>query len=167
VAQQAASLPTGDGTGLPAGRHRVGHGRVAQRLVGEQPGDRRQAAVDCGRRVAGVAPVADREHVVAAPGGPASQRLGAAGSQVAQQDLRRHLLDAHALAQQPVHEVQQVKGVGADRARRIPPVGQVAEVVIDQPEPSSVAAGKDPVPGALLKVNLVGVSHTGAVSPSP
>ena len=122
------------GTGLRARR-------VAHRPEREQRRDRRQPTVDRRRGVAAVAAVADRVHI---PARTPRQYRRPAGGEKPQQHIDVHTGQLDSLPVEPTGKSHQIERVGPTSSRRVAPIRQVAEELVDQSEPGRSCAGQQP-----------------------
>ena len=95
----------------------------------EQPFEGRQSQVDRRRLVGVGSPAVHAQHV--RPWATGDPRLPAR-SEVVEQHLGRDRIEVDVLAREPPTEGQERERVGADGLRRVVPVGEVSEIVVDE-----------------------------------
>lgn len=139
--QQPASFAAGGHPRRPAVRHRIARRRVAHLLEREQRRDRRQPPVDRRRCIARVAAIPDRVHVPTRT--PRQDRLPARGKEP-QQHVDIHPGQPDPLTVQPPGKGQQIKRIGPPGPRRVIPVREVPQELVDQPEPGHTRTGQPP-----------------------
>ena len=144
VPQQPLLLRSGGSAGGRAFRHWVGRRRVPHRPEREQPADRRQPSVGRGWR----------QPVAATAGQESQQRVGV------------HRLESHVVLGQPAGERQQVERVRAPRPWCVVAIGEIAEVVVAQPQILRPArrAAQHPAAIVLLDPQFARHSHETRIS---
>ncbi len=131
LTQHARALAVGRASGHGAAWHWIVCCRIAHCAKGEHPRDCRHPVVHRRWYVAGRAAAAQLDHVAAMLTG---QDGVSALAEETQQRLGADRGESHVTLHQPTTKVQQVKGVGPNDARRVPPVAQIREVLIRQRE---------------------------------